>query len=77
MDDARLRWILRRGMKELDVVVTRYYERRYPIAAEEEGSAFIKLLTQVEDPDIWNWILDSQQAPAEFADVIAQLRRHH
>ena len=33
-ENPRLRWLLRRGMKELDVVVTRYYERHFATASD-------------------------------------------
>ena len=40
MDAARLTWLLRRGMKELDVMATRYHADRYPQAPAAERQAF-------------------------------------
>jgi antitoxin CptB len=77
LEEGRLRWLLRRGMKELDVVMARYYERRYPSAPAAERAAFLRLITQVEDPEIWAWTVGSSETPDEFADVITELRRHH
>lgn len=74
--NPRVRWLLRRGMKELDVVVTRYYEQHYPNVSEAEQATFVRLLETVEDPDIWSWVMDYSPAPAEFADVIERLRVH-
>jgi len=73
-ENPRLRWLLRRGMKELDVVVTRYYERHFSSAAEAERAAFVRLVETAEDPDIWAWLMDYQPVPAEYADVIKRLR---
>lgn len=75
-NEGRLRWLLRRGMKELDVLTERYYARRWPQAPEVERAAFVRLLQTVEDPDLWSWSLGQSQPPAEFADVVEQLRRH-
>lgn len=76
MSEARLRWLLRRGMKELDVVVTRYFERRYVAASPAEKASFERLLTEVEDPDIWAWVMQQVQPPLDYADVVRELRRH-
>ncbi len=72
--NLRLRWLLRRGMKELDVVVTRYYDRHFTDAPEPERAAFSKLLETAEDPDIWSWVMDYSPVPAEYADVVRRLR---
>lgn len=73
-DDRRLRWLLRRGMKELDVMVMRYHARRYAQAPVEEREAFARMLETVEDPDIWSWAMGYAPTPAEYSDVIEQLR---
>lgn len=73
---ARLRWLCRRGMKELDVLVTRFLERRYATASAEQRAGFVSLLENVEDPDLWSWTMGYAPVPAEYADVIEQLRRH-
>jgi antitoxin CptB len=70
-----LRWRLRRGMKELDVLLERYVARRYPGAGAGERAAFARLLER-EDPEIWQWVLGRAAVPAEFSDVVEQLRRH-
>ena len=74
MNEARLKFLLRRGMRELDVLVTRYYDKRYASAPEAEREQFVRLITQVEDPDIWAWSMGYAEIPAEFHDVIEQLR---
>jgi antitoxin CptB len=73
--NSPLRWRLRRGMRELDMVLERYHERRYPAAAAAERRAFAALLAR-EDPEIWQWLMGHAAVPPEFSDVIARLRRH-
>lgn len=75
MSGKALRWRQRRGMKELDVLFERYYQRRYAAAEPAERAAFERLIEQ-EDPEIWFWILGQSAPPAEFEHVIAALRRH-
>ncbi len=72
-DLPRLRFLCRRGMKELDVLFTGWLERRYPQASAEQRSVFVDLLTQ-EDPELWAWIVGQTEPPLPYADVLAQLR---
>lgn len=72
---GNLRWMQRRGMKELDVLLERYSRRHYEDASPEQRAAFAKLLGR-EDPEIWLWVVGQEAPPAEFIDVIAALRRH-
>ena len=75
MTAGPLRWRQRRGMKELDVLLERYYTRHYDTAGAAEQASFVRLLEH-EDPEIWLWVVGGAPAPAEFEHVIARLRRH-
>lgn len=75
MTRKQLRWRQRRGMKELDVLLERYYNRHYETAPEPERQAFSRLLER-EDPEIWLWVVGQADPPAEFANVVLALRRH-
>lgn len=75
-EDKRLVWLLRRGMKELDVMVTRYHVHRYSQAPTQEREAFVRMLETAEDPDIWSWTMGYASTPAEYDDVVQQLRIH-
>lgn len=72
---ARLRWQCRRGMRELDVVVMRYLEQRYPTATPTQRRAFETVL-EMQDPTILAY-LTGQAAPddKDVVDVIAELTR--
>jgi antitoxin CptB len=53
---SRLRWLCRRGMKELDVVLVRYLDNSYESATSLEQDRFRELL-QMPDPDLYNLLL--------------------
>jgi antitoxin CptB len=74
-DLSRIRFLCRRGMKELDVLFQRYLDHRYAAATPEEQAVFLRLL-ECEDPDIWAWIVGQTPPPVQFADVIDRLQRH-
>jgi antitoxin CptB len=74
MNDGRLRWLLRRGMKELDVLFERYYAQRLGDAPAIEKAQFLRMVTLAEDPDIWAWVMDYETTPPEYLDIVEQLR---
>jgi antitoxin CptB len=71
---SRLRWQCRRGMRELDVLLSRYLEREYPQAAEMEQRAFERLL-QLSDPELMSYLLIGHDPEdPELARVVQRLR---
>ena len=71
---SRLRWLCRRGMKELDVVLSRYLEQDYASAGSEQQAAFRELL-ELPDPDLYGLLLGRGGIDnPELEDMIAYLR---
>ena len=56
----RLRWRCRRGMRELDQLMLRYLDQRWPTAAEAERSVFLQLL-DCEDDKLWRWFMGRER----------------
>ncbi|MGC3980739.1 MAG: succinate dehydrogenase assembly factor 2 [Steroidobacteraceae bacterium] len=72
---SRLRWHCRRGMRELDVLLTRYFEQDYPRADAGERQAFEALL-ELQDPLILAYLVGTQTPDRQdIAHVIRQLTR--
>ncbi len=69
MQMSRLRWQCRRGMRELDVLLVAYLERRYEQAPDEEKAAFQSLLG-LSDPELMSYLLQHQPPAAELASVV-------
>jgi antitoxin CptB len=59
---SRLRWLCRRGMKELDVVMSQYLDARYEAASELEKQSF-KYLLDMQDPDLYALLLGQEICP--------------
>ncbi len=70
---SKLLWHCRRGVKELDVVLTRYVETQYDDASDAEKKNFESLL-EYQDPDILRFVL-RQEVPADkaIADLIEKI----
>jgi antitoxin CptB len=69
---GRLRWRCRRGMKELDILLTRYLDERYCTAATEEREAF-RYLLEMQDPLIYAYCLGQEPPPEHLAVLIARI----
>ena len=58
----RLRWRCRRGLRELDVLLVRYLDKRWATAPEEERAAFRALL-ELPDPELADLCLRRSVTP--------------
>ena len=70
---GKLRWRCRRGMRELDVLLTRYVDEEYHTAAPEQQAAFRRLL-DIQDPVMHAYFLGRETPPdAVLASLIARI----
>lgn len=74
MTMSRLRWLCRRGMKELDIAMESYLDNHYAAASEADRSAFGELL-QMQDPNLYALIAGKEQPSNEAIDRVIQAIR--
>ena len=72
---GKLRWRCRRGMKELDVLLSRYVDERFCSASSQEQDAFWRLL-ETQDTVLHAYCLGSERPPPEFATLIERITAH-
>jgi antitoxin CptB len=72
-EPAALRWRCRRGMRELDQLLQRYLEKRWPQADDRERGVFLRLL-DCEDDKLWAWCvgLERPENP-ELRDLVQRI----
>jgi antitoxin CptB len=63
MNEGRIAWRCRRGMRELDALLERYLDGRYRNADLSERQAFAMLL-ELPDPTLHDYLL-GRAAPAD------------
>jgi antitoxin CptB len=66
---GKLRWRCRRGMKELDVLLTRYVDEEYAAASPADQAAFRELL-ELPDPQIHAYCLRLEPAPTAVLSAL-------
>ncbi len=74
-DRNRVRWLCRRGMKELDLVINRYFESDYDSLTEQEQSEFKDFLN-LEDPEMFSWIMGRTTPEKESNTAIVNKLRN-
>jgi len=72
---SRLRWRCRRGMRELDELLTRYLEEDFRRAPPADREAFGRIL-ELQDPEIFGYLLGGTiPEEASLRHVIDRIRR--
>lgn len=72
---ARLVWQCRRGMLELDIILSRYLQQAEPLS-EEQALPLEKLL-QHSDPEIYSWLMGTGQPDdQDLLQVIRDIQLH-
>ena len=74
IEQSRLRWRCRRGMRELDQLLGWYLDVRYEKVDDAAKAAFATLLDQ-QDPQLWGW-LSGQAVPTQvdWRSIIDEIR---
>jgi antitoxin CptB len=77
VDKGRLRGRARRGTRELDALLGGWLDERFDNASEAEQQAFDELL-DVQDPDLWVWVM-GQARPERpgWQAIIDDIRARH
>lgn len=74
-DPGHLRWLCRRGMQELDVLLGGFLERRFSESPPDVQRTFVRLLDQPDDL-LWDWLSGRQEPDdPEFRDVVRRIRQ--
>ena len=80
MDEAqlkRLRWRARRGTRELDALFGGWLDECFPAADAVQRQAFDELL-DVQDPDLWDWVMGHARPPrTDWQAIIDDIRARH
>ncbi len=66
---------MRRGIKEMDIILSRYADDRLASMDEAELQHYDALLGE-NDQDLYQWVSGQTAAPARFAALIAVISAH-
>jgi len=72
---ARARWRSRRGLLELELLLTPFARDRLPLLSAAMRADYDRLLGH-DDLDVHAWLLDREATPPEVREIVAEIRRH-
>lgn len=64
---------MRRGIKEMDLILSSFATARLE-QMDDAGLALYDALLDENDHDLYQWVTEQAAAPAEFTDLIADIR---
>ena len=67
--NSRVLWRCRRGIREMDLVFSRFLETHYDQLSAEDSALFDGFLLE-NDLDIYDWILGRREPPAEYLGLL-------
>ena len=74
LNKQQLVWRCRRGVRELDVLLTRYLDLKYPQLDAQQCEAFERFLEQ-QDPVIMDWLFGkSSTDDVQLQKIVQQLQ---
>jgi antitoxin CptB len=68
----RARWRCRRGLLELDILLGRFMDEHYATLGENELRQF-EMLLNLPDNDLWDMIMQKQQAKDQSLQPVLRL----
>ena len=66
-------FLSRRGLQELDLVLTPFVEERFSNLNQEDKVSFLELLEN-NDMDLMDWIINEKPTPKEFNNIVIQVK---
>lgn len=74
-DSNQILWKCRRGMLELDLIFTKFYQEQYPLLSVYEQKNFEQLLDEL-DPVLFSWIFGTEiPADSDLAKLVQRLKQ--
>ncbi len=69
ISEARVRFLCRRGMKELDSILQPFFDQNYAHLTSLQQADFATLL-ESEEPLLWNWLVLQHTVPTRFKAIV-------
>lgn len=73
-DLQQIRWrCARRGMKEMDLIFTKFFDENFLILSESEQKIFLELLDE-SDTTLWDWIFSGVEPDGKYKNLIERIK---
>ena len=69
INSKRIKWRCRRGVLELDVILHRYYDKKFDTLPADEKDLFALMLEE-PDPILINWLIKRETPSPKFDKIV-------
>lgn len=76
VEESRIKWRMRRGMLELDLIFSRFFDAYWDRLTPNQKVTFERILSE-PDPDLYAWFMGYEDTEdEEFKQLVTLIRRY-
>ena len=73
MHDSQVKWKCRKGLRELDILLSKYFEEKYPCLTAEEKLVFLELI-ELDTYAILDMLTNKATDDVKYKNILLALK---
>ena len=73
MHDSQVKWKCRKGLRELDILLSKYFEEKYPCLTDEEKLVFLEFI-ELDTYAILDMLTNKATDDAKYKNILLALK---
>ena len=72
MHDSQVKWKCRKGLRELDILLSKYFEEKYPYLTDEEKLVFLEFI-ELDTYAILDMLTNKATDDVKYKNILLQV----
>ena len=73
MHDSQVKWKCRKGLRELDILLSKYFEEKYPYLTDEEKLVFLEFI-ELDTYAILDMLTNKATDDVKYKNILLDLK---
>ena len=73
MHDSQVKWKCRKGLRELDILLSKYFEEKYPHLADEDKLVFLEFI-ELDTYTILDMLTNKATEDVKYKNILLALK---
>lgn len=73
MHDSQVKWKCRKGLRELDILLSKYFEEKYPYLTDEEKLVFLEFI-ELDTYAILDMLTNKATDDVKYKNILLALK---
>ena len=73
MHDSQVKWKCRKGLRELDILLSKYFEEKYPYLTDEEKLVFLEFI-ELDTYAILDMLTNKATEDVKYKNILLALK---